>query len=301
MITNLVLEGGGVKCISHVGVIKVLEDKDMLKDIKNFCGSSAGGLVATMAACGASSDYMKTVMMELDFNKLKDSYGGWFPFYNLYRFYYNKGLYLGNSLLCLCKRILKELTDNEDITFEQLYQKTGNNLCLTATKLSHLNYVYKSESLYLDIHTHPHMSIALACRMTASYPWVFEPVAFENGDVVDGGLLNNYPITYFDKEHQLSNTIGVKLLTDDEYDVQIKKDSEGFTANDNLRSFTLSIVDSLYTNASKSHEHTDNWARTIPVQTGRISAMNMDITSVDKDTLFKSGMRAATEYFEKIQ
>lgn len=303
MITNLVLEGGGVKGISHVGVIKVLEDKNMYKDIKNYAGSSAGGLIATMAACGASSEYMKNVMMELDFHKLKDSYHGWLPFYSLYRFYYNKGLYMGNALLCLIKKILKELTDNEDITFEELYEKKGTTLALTATKLSQYNYVYKSESLYLDRHNYPNLSIALACRMTASYPWVFEPVPFENGDIVDGGLLNNYPITYFDcKKHgnyELKSTIGVKLLTDDEYDIIINRDHHHFTSNDNLKSFTMAIIDSLYTNASKSHEHTENWSRTIPVQTGRISAMNMDITNVDKQTLYKSGMDAALKFFSE--
>jgi len=300
-ITNLVLEGGGVKGISHVGVIKVLEDKQLYKDIKNFCGSSAGGLIATMAACGASAEYMKNVMMELDFNNLKDSYNGWLPFYSLYRFYYNKGLYMGNALLNLTKKILKELVDSPDITFEELYKLKGTTLALTATKLSQYNYVYKSESLYLDRHTYPNMSVALACRMTASYPWVFEPVPFECGDIVDGGLLNNYPITYFDKTHDLKRTIGVKLLTDDEYDIIIKKDHHHFTSNDNLKSFTMSIIDSLYTNASKSHEHAENWSRTIPVQTGRISAMNMDITAVDKHTLYKSGIDAATKFLETIR
>ena len=39
MITNLVFSGGGVKCISYIGLLKYFEENNMMKDIKNIAGN----------------------------------------------------------------------------------------------------------------------------------------------------------------------------------------------------------------------------------------------------------------------
>jgi len=300
-ITNIVLEGGGVKGICHVGVIKILEDRGIYKNIKNFCGSSAGGLVATMAACGADSHFMKRKLFDIDLTKMKDlSPKWWIPFYGVYSFYFNKGIFIGDNLLQYCKDILHELVNNSDITFQELYDLTGNNLILTGTKLYKQGNIFKSELIYFNKDTYPTMSIAMVCRMTSSFPWVYQPVSFEEGDVIDGGLLNNYPIEYFDDIYPIQTTIGVKLLTDDEYDIFIDKEDKLFSKINDIKCFTLAIIDALYTRASNKHENDINWNRSISVNTGSISSMNMSLSNEDKEFLYNSGVFGALKYLNKI-
>ncbi len=43
-IRNLVFEGGGVKGIAYAGVVAVLEEKEILPDIRRVAGTSAGAI-----------------------------------------------------------------------------------------------------------------------------------------------------------------------------------------------------------------------------------------------------------------
>ena len=45
------------------------------------------------------------------------------------------------------------------------------------------------------------VSIRTAVRISMGIPWVFEPVEFNGGLCVDGGVLDKYPIHAFDGEY----------------------------------------------------------------------------------------------------
>ena len=49
----LVLGGGGTKCLSFIGIIRVLEAKGI--EISEYVGTSMGAIVASLAAGGMSS------------------------------------------------------------------------------------------------------------------------------------------------------------------------------------------------------------------------------------------------------
>ena len=57
-IDSLVFEGGGVRGIAFGGVIRYLEENNMLDNIKNLAGSSAGAIIATGISIGYKSDEM---------------------------------------------------------------------------------------------------------------------------------------------------------------------------------------------------------------------------------------------------
>ena len=48
---NLVISGGGVKGILHLGALKILEEK-YIKKYKNFAGSSAGSIIVLLLCIG---------------------------------------------------------------------------------------------------------------------------------------------------------------------------------------------------------------------------------------------------------
>jgi NTE family protein len=77
MITNgsqpradLVLAGGGVKGIGHVGVLAVLEEHNY--DIRRIAGTSAGAIVGAFAASGMNAAEVRKVMSSVDFRQFRD-------------------------------------------------------------------------------------------------------------------------------------------------------------------------------------------------------------------------------------
>ena len=52
---NLVFEGGGVKGTAYGGAIYILENKNIIKNIKRVAGTSAGAITATLIALNFNS------------------------------------------------------------------------------------------------------------------------------------------------------------------------------------------------------------------------------------------------------
>ncbi|NGX31515.1 MAG: hypothetical protein K940chlam8_00886 [Chlamydiae bacterium] len=69
---NLVFKGGGAKGLAYIGVIKALEEKDWLKDIKRIAGTSAGAITAAFVALGMDSKQMEDKLTETPLTKLLD-------------------------------------------------------------------------------------------------------------------------------------------------------------------------------------------------------------------------------------
>lgn len=71
---HIVMMGGGIKAIAHIGAVKFLEDFDLKKDVKSVIGTSAGSLIALLFALGLDSGSMIEYVTggKVDFSKLKD-------------------------------------------------------------------------------------------------------------------------------------------------------------------------------------------------------------------------------------
>ena len=67
MITNLVFSGGGVKCISYIGLLKYFEENNMMKDIKNIAGNIWFNVIIRLFVY-----WFKNLIVSLDFQHLQD-------------------------------------------------------------------------------------------------------------------------------------------------------------------------------------------------------------------------------------
>src|SRR2546423_4220221 len=71
---DIVLEGGGVRGIGHIGALSVLEERGYRW--VNIAGTSAGALVAAMMAANYSSGEMNQIMRdEVDFRRFAQDKG----------------------------------------------------------------------------------------------------------------------------------------------------------------------------------------------------------------------------------
>ncbi|KAH9492780.1 hypothetical protein Btru_026294 [Bulinus truncatus] len=191
---NIVFEGGGNKGLAYCGAVRLLEEIGAWDQIKRLAGTSAGAMTAALLAVGYDSqDLEKFFSLNLNNIFLDHKCGLLSLVPNLLRFY---GWNPGNRIFRWFGEKIYEKTGNADITFKQVYEKFGRELCVVVTNLNQMT------SLYCHPKTTPDMSVRLAVRMSLSIPGLFRAVKHTlhgHTDIfVDGGVLCNYPIHCFD-------------------------------------------------------------------------------------------------------
>jgi len=320
---NLVFEGGGVKGIAYVGALEVLESEGILGQIDRVGGTSAGAINAVLLAAGFSLPKTKKVLSELDFNDFKDD--SWGVLRDLKRLEKEFGWYKGDFFKHWIGDQLKSQGLSRNITFLGLSQATDKDLYVYATNLStHFGEVYSPE------HT-PRMRVVDAVRRSMSIPLFFTAIRDDRDDVfVDGGVLNNYPVKLFDRlkyihdpklarrppyyeeeneklgvtgDHERAyvynkETLGFRL--DSEKEIGIFRDGDQPQSNkiENLMDYTLELVKTLIDAQDNTHLHSDDWHRTVYIDSKGVGTTEFDLSDKKKKTLAKSGKDSMEEYLK---
>lgn len=156
---SLVLGGGGARGFAHIGVIKALQELGVPIDM--IGGSSIGAPIAVLVAQGYSPDKVQELTAEL-FKRLID----WtLPLTSMLR----------------GKRIAETIqTQTNDWDIEDFWIPF---FCVS-TNLTRAHEV-----------VHKRGNSAVACRASVSIPGILPPVPLNGDLLVDGGVLNNLPIS----------------------------------------------------------------------------------------------------------
>jgi len=203
---NLVFEGGGVKGIAYVGVLRELQQRGILKNIVRVGGTSAGAINAVLMALGYTLEETHEVLSTLDFRRFMDRSSVCWK--NAWRLVSKFGWYKGDFFGSWIGDLIFEKTGQKNPTFKELRADNRRDLYLIGTNLStRFAEVFSAE------HT-PEMHVMDAVRRSMSIPIYFAAVRDRRGDVfVDGGVFDNYPIKlfdrvkYVDKEVELSKQV----------------------------------------------------------------------------------------------
>ena len=85
MIKNLVLSGGEYKGLAYVGVLKYLEDTNILAGIENIMGVSIGAVFALYFSLGFTSDQLKQIVLAMKIENLREGdYSNYLEIFNTY-------------------------------------------------------------------------------------------------------------------------------------------------------------------------------------------------------------------------
>ncbi len=198
---QIVFEGAGIFGIAYVGAIKVLENKNILKNIKEFAGTSSGAIMATLLSLGYTHDEIYYIITTIDWENLFDINIGCFSCFPGY------GFYKGRKLTNIYKSFFKNKGFSENLTFKQLYEKTGNKLYMAAVNVN------EQSEVYFSMENFPDLEIWKVLRMSTAFPFVFSSYKFNNQYYADGGLIENYPIEVFNNSQTV---IGLKIISDKE-------------------------------------------------------------------------------------
>ena len=265
----LILSGGGIKGIAHIGVLKAFENNNLLKPITTIVGASIGGIIAILHTIGYTPDEMFNFITLLNVAKLKNFQPT--TFLNKY------GLDDGKKLDLVLSKLLEAKQINPSITFKELYEKTKIHIILSTVCLNNKQVYYLSHR-----HT-PNLSILLACRMTSCVPLYYTPIKYKNKLFIDGACIDNYPIQLF--EDRINECIGV-YLTENQCESKEIANMEDFLFN-----LIHCLQESMTCNAVKGYEK-----QTIMIYLPSGSAMDFDIDQTKKQEFFDRGFSAGSQY-----
>ena len=228
---NLVLSGGGIKGILHLGAIKTLEEKNLLKNIKNYGGTSAGSMIVLLLCIGYTYNDIMIIFLKINMDKFYDI-TDIFEFLNIY------GLINFDPLEKLLRVLLENKFKKKYITFNELYNLTKKTLHINSINLN-----TSKETIFNYINT-PNVDIIDACIASSSLPFIFPPKLIKNEYYIDAFAVNNCPCNIF--ENDSKNTI---CLTVENYSTDLEK-------VDNFQNYIMSIFTSFknYNNNIKQYK-----------------------------------------------
>tara|TARA_B100001093_G_scaffold311805_1_gene297582 strand:- start:833 stop:1789 length:957 start_codon:yes stop_codon:yes gene_type:complete len=193
---NLVLSGGGVTALGFLGILKLLYEYDLIKEIEHYVGTSMGAIICYLLTIGFNHNELLEFSKLFNFSKITEDI-------KLDNFLNNYGFIDMNNIQIILKNISSVKNINHDITFEEHYQKTNKKLSITGTCLSDFKLYY------FNYENNPNMKIFDAILISCCIPLLFNPVEYDNKCWIDGGIINNFPIDYCNDE--IDNTLGIAI------------------------------------------------------------------------------------------
>jgi NTE family protein len=323
---DLVFQGGGVKGIALVGAYSVLEERRYQP--VNMAGASAGAIVAALIAAGHSANKLYSVMKGLDLTLFKDrSWEDRIPGFLRYplSMIKDKGIYEGDEF----HRWIKEQL-GEELTFGDLRR---NDVPKDAPPVYHHKVqvivsdttgrrmvVLPRDADKLGWDEPDRIPVALAVRMSMSFPIFFEPVRrlvpADNGVehlIVDGGMLSNFPVWLFDVpegQEAKRNTFGLKLIVEDPRKPMVKPGSAPNVLDAEVPEkqkrqttleYLLSLVSTMMEAPDRLYIESKKFETTIGIPTLGVGTMDFHLSDETKDALYKSGREKAGEFLNKIE
>ena len=302
--TALVISGGGVLGSSAVASLKrFIEFGFDLKNIKSVSGSSVGSIIATAIACGADIDYILEKMQGINYQKLKNKKC---ILVDAFRLLKDFGLYDMEEVRNLISSVLLDLVGNKDITFKELYEKTG--VWLTVTYLS-FNY---KRTIFADHVYEPDSLVREAVVKSSAIPVFFEGYFEKKGHkkelIVDGGTMKNFPM---DIPHLQGvdprEILGLKFVPSDSLahknipdNGQPGTEEEWEDSPTNILSYLNDLIQILRQQAMKVHVKEKDWMNTVKINIGTLKSTDFDMSETDKAWLFKQGEKSADDYIYEL-
>ncbi|MFT4781513.1 MAG: NTE family protein [Psychroserpens sp.] len=207
---GLVLSGGGAKGFAHIGVLKVMDSLGVKVDY--IAGTSMGAIIGSLYASGYSGMQLDSIFSSLDFDAVinddlprsaktfyerdnTEKYGVILPF-NRFKLKLPSALSRGQNIFNLLTKLTLHVSEIDD------FSKLPIPFFCIATN------VENGKPVILDSGNLP-----LSITASGAFPSLFQPVAIGDELLIDGGVVNNYPIEEL-KAKGMDIIIGVDVQDD---------------------------------------------------------------------------------------
>ena len=210
---GIALSGGGIRGIAHAGVLKALEDNNIKIDV--IGGTSSGGLVASLYAMGYSPYYIYVLfkkyakeLIEIDSGPIVSGIGNFMLNKKVSLLGLNSGKAIEEAYNHLAQR--KGIYKIEDIKQMPLIIPAVD--VLNSKEYIFTNSIPKDtedKSQYIT-----DIPLGKAVRASSSFPAIFCPCEYKKHQFLDGGVLDNIPVTEVRKQG-VQKVIAVNFKADD--------------------------------------------------------------------------------------
>lgn len=188
---GLVMSGGGAKGFAHIGALKVIDSLNIKIDY--IAGTSMGAIVGSLYASGYSGRQLDSIFKSLNFDDVisdnlprsaktfyerdnSEKYAVTLPFTN-FKLNLPSALSRGQNVFNLLSNLTLHVTDVSD------FDKLPIPFFCVATD------VETGKAIILD-----KGNLAQAVTASGAFPSLFQPVIIDDRVLIDGGVINNYPI-----------------------------------------------------------------------------------------------------------
>lgn len=273
----LIFSGGGTKGVTYFGALKAFHELNILQNIEIFATTSVGAMVLSLYLVGYTIQELEEFYELFDFTNLT-SITDTYKLNNITDLIEKLGLDDGKNIIKVLNKLYSAKKINKDITLLELYKLTKKKFIVTGSCL-------ESNSVeYISYETYPNMKLTEAVRITTSVPFYYQPYKYNNKTFVDGGCMDNYPITLF--KDRIQDVIGIYLHSN-------YKD----TKINNIKDYFLRIINILnkgiITNIIRGWEDV-----TINIYITQ-ELLNFNISLEEKKELFNIGYNSVKEFFNK--
>jgi NTE family protein len=309
---DLVLEGGGVLGIGHVGAISVLENAGY--SFPRVAGTSAGSIVGALVSAGMPAPRITEIMATLDYRRFTDrSPLDWVPIGGpLLSLLIDNGVFEGDYLREWLGNLLVDECGVEtfadlavDDPGSSLPPERRFRLVVTATDVTRGELVYFPWDYEGTYGLEPGRQLVVdAVRASMSIPFFFEPVTVKSSDgtpstLVDGGVLSNFPIDIFDRTDGRPPrwpTFGVKLLPRLPMEAAKVLPIAGLFKHGPV-ALAANLAMTAVVGRDQAHL-AKPWVkiRTIQVDTAGVNPVDFGLSRAQATTLFDNGQAAATGF-----
>ena len=207
---GLVLSGGGAKGLAHIGVLKTLDSLGVRIDY--IAGTSMGAVVGGLYAAGYTGKQLDSIITATNFDLLitdgiprksktfyerknAEKYALSLPFDN-FKIQLPSSISRGQNVFNLLSKLTLDVSGIDD------FSKLPIPFYCIATNMQ------TGEEVVLD-----RGNLAQAIAASSALPTLYQPVRLDNKLLMDGGIVNNYPIEGLESKG-LDIIIGVDVQDD---------------------------------------------------------------------------------------
>jgi NTE family protein len=313
---DLVLEGGGVKGIAHVGALHALQDAG-ITTYPRVAGTSAGSIVGAFAAAGVPAGRLREIMDQLDYRAVRDrDLIDRIPLVGKgLSLLLEDGIFEGDYIREFVGNVLLDEAGVE--TFADLHidePEAGRlppgqayKLVIMATDITNgclVRLPWDYQPLYgLDP---DRQLVADAVRASMAIPFYFKPFRLTKADgtrviLVDGGVLSNLAIDAFDRRDRKPPrwpTFGIKLLP-----TLPEGRAQMFPLLGLMPRGPIHMLELLVSTVLVGRDQTQlnqPWvdARIIRIDTTAAGVVDFNLSRQAQEQLFRSGHTAATKFLD---
>ncbi|MCA9839062.1 MAG: patatin-like phospholipase family protein [Trueperaceae bacterium] len=189
---GVVLSGGGARCFAHIGSLKALEEAKY--EVCALAGSSSGAVIGALYAAGNSADAIYEIAKSIDYTSFLT--------------------FVATGGLINQKGLEEMLAEHVPETFEEL------KIPLATTAVD----IQSAELLVMKSGT-----LIPAATASNSFPGLFGPLEYEGRYLMDGGILNNFPVDIIrSMTTQPVFAFDVTLSAKEPLDLGVSTDNPGF-------------------------------------------------------------------------